>query len=157
MQLDLKFVDICWYQLCLFLLYFLCNQFVDIKCASQPNQVTASEAASPPYTLSAKKAEGRNGQVNGERNIIQYQWKMNLFFLSVFLRTTKAGAPFRGFMIMAEVGGRSSFGCAHVMITKTTHCNALSSVFMIMCSCDDYQDHSLQCIAICVHDNVLMW
>ena len=26
-----------------------------------------------------------------------------------------------------------------------------------MCSCDDYQDHSLQCIAICVHDNVLMW
>jgi len=58
----------------------------------QPNQVTASEAASPPYTLAAEKAEGRNGQVN------------------VFLRTTKAGAPFRGFMIMAEVHGDRGHG-----------------------------------------------
>ena len=41
---------------------------IDIKCASQPNQVTASEAASPPYTLAAEKAEGRNGQVNGEKD-----------------------------------------------------------------------------------------
>ena len=39
---------------------------------AQPNQVTASEAASPPYTLAAEKAEGRNGQVNGERkNVVE--------------------------------------------------------------------------------------
>ena len=34
----------------------------------QPNEVTASEAASPPYTLAAEKAAGRNGQVNGEKD-----------------------------------------------------------------------------------------
>jgi len=58
----------------------------------QPNEVTASEAASPPYTLAAEKAAGRNGQVN------------------VFLRTTKGGATFRGFMIMAEVHGDRGHG-----------------------------------------------
>ena len=52
---------------------------------------------------------------------IQYQWKVNLLLLPVFLRTTKGGASFRGFMIMAEVGGRTSFGCAQVTITKRNH------------------------------------
>ena len=86
--------------------------------------MTKQEAANPPYTLAAEKAAGRNGQVNGEiyalarvilkkmekistvENDLEKKTKMRItmfFNLPVFLRTTKEGAPFRGFMIMAEV------------------------------------------------------
>ena len=88
----------------MFRLWLLCNLIlnllilVDINCAyfdssfcatnllisnvltAQPNQVTASEAASPPYTLAAEKAEGRNGQVNGERkNVVEWDLAENLY------------------------------------------------------------------------------
>ena len=85
--------------------------------------MTKQEAANPPYTLAAEKAAGRNGQVNGKTCIFKMIFKkmekdqqlkmicgknrkvkVTMFFnLPVFLRTTKEGAPFRGFMIMAEV------------------------------------------------------
>ena len=57
---------------------------------------------------------------------------MNLSLLSVFLRTTKAGAPFRGFMIMAEVGyafahyrGLSLLSVMCVLIQSSARCTEI--------------------------------
>ena len=43
--------------------------------------MTASEAASPPYTLAAEKAAGRNGQVNGEKEILSREKSFKCLFL----------------------------------------------------------------------------
>ena len=66
----------------------------------QPNSLTAGEQREPPYILAANK-DRRSGQINGGRSRLNDR----VTFPPVFLRTAVDEVIFRGFMIMAEVGG----------------------------------------------------